>query len=99
MPQPDGAVSDNETRRDETGNGSNLVPARDVITGGFSKKADLISYVLTGLLIGVVLDWALGTRPVMIIILSIAAIVIGYWRLWQASAELEEEAKDRGHGV
>ena len=76
-----------------------MVPARDVITGGFSKNADLISYVLTGLLIGVLLDWALGTRPVMIIVWTLLAIGIGYWRLWQASAELEDQAKDRGHGV
>ena len=95
----DGAVTDNETHRETTGKETHLVPPRDMITGGFSKNADLISYILTGLLIGVLLDWALGTRPVMVIVWSLLGIGIGYYRLWQASAELEEEAKDRGHGV
>lgn len=92
-------MTDNKTPLDEGGAASRLVPPRDVITGGFSKNADLISYILTGLLIGVVLDWAFGTRPVFVIIFSLIGIGIGYWRLWQASAELEEEAKDLGHGV
>lgn len=92
-------MSDNETPLEEDGTQSRLVPPRDMITGSFSKNADLISYILTGLLIGVLLDWAFGTRPLMIIIWSLIGIAIGSWRLWQASAELEDEAKGRGHGV
>lgn len=93
-------MTPHETNEDERhDSGSRLVPSRDLITGGFSKNADFISYVLTGLLIGVVLDWAFGTRPLMIIIWAILGIAVGFYRLWKASEELEEQAKGRGHGV
>jgi len=75
------------------------VPAREAVTGGFSKNADLISYIVAGLLLGLLLDWVLGTTPVMVIIWTLFGVGVGYWRLWQSSAELEEQAKDRSHGV
>jgi F0F1-type ATP synthase assembly protein I len=78
---------------------SKHVPARDAVTGGFSKNADLISYIVAGLLVGLALDWILGTTPVMVVIWTLLGVGVGYWRLWQSSAELEEEAKDRSHGV
>lgn len=78
---------------------SKLVPPRDLITGGFSKNADLISYVLTGLLIGVLLDWAFGTRPIMIIVWTLLGIGVGYFRLWKSSEQLEEEGRARSHGA
>jgi F0F1-type ATP synthase assembly protein I len=78
---------------------SKLIPARDLITGGFSKNADLISYVVTGLLIGLILDWIFGTRPLMIILWSLAGIAVGFFRLWKNSEELEEQGKARSHGV
>lgn len=92
-------MTDNKTPPSEGGETPRFVPPREMITGGFSKKADFISYILTGLLLGVLLDWAFGTRPLFVIVFSIVGIGIGYWRLWQASAEMEEEAKNRGHGV
>ena len=75
------------------------VPARDAVTGGFSKNADLISYIVAGLLLGLLLDWILGTTPVMVIIWALLGVGVGYWRLWQSSAVLEDQAKDRSHGV
>lgn len=84
---------------DEQATRSKYVPARDAVTGGFSKNADLISYIVAGLLIGLLLDWLFGTTPVMVIIWTLLGIGVGYWRLWQSSAELEEQAKDRSHGV
>jgi F0F1-type ATP synthase assembly protein I len=78
---------------------SKLIPARDDITGGFSKNADLISYVVTGLLIGLILDWIFGTRPLMIILWSLAGIAVGFYRLWKNSEELEEQGKARSHGA
>ena len=78
---------------------SKLIPTRDLITGGFSKNADLISYVVTGLLIGLILDWIFGTRPLMIILWSLAGIAVGFFRLWKNSEELEEQGKARSHGV
>ncbi len=78
---------------------SKLIPARDLITGGFSKNADLISYVVTGLLIGLLLDWIFGTRPLMIILWTLAGIAVGFFRLWKSSEELVEQGKARSHGV
>lgn len=76
-----------------------LVPPRDIVTGGFSKHADLISYVVTGLGLGLLLDWALNTRPIMVILWTLAGLAVGYRRLWQASANLEEEGRERSHGA
>ena len=84
---------------DVTTSKSKFVPPREAITGGFSKNADLLSYIVSGLLIGLFLDWILGTTPVMVIVWILLGVGVGYYRLWQASAELEEEAKQRGHGV
>ena len=78
---------------------SAFVPPKAAITGGFSKNADLISYIVAGLLIGLFLDWVFGTTPVMIIIWTLLGVAVGYWRLWQSSAELEEQAKERSHGA
>ena len=76
-----------------------LVPARDLITGGFSKKADLVSYFVTGLLLGVFLDWILGTSPLMVVTWTLIGFAVGFYRLWQGSSDLEEEGRRRGHGV
>lgn len=70
-----------------------------MITGSFSKKTDLISYVVTGLLIGLLLDWAFNTRPVMVIIWTLMGLSVGYYMLWKASEVLDEEGKKRSHGV
>jgi F0F1-type ATP synthase assembly protein I len=78
---------------------SKLIPARDLITGGFSKNADLISYVVTGLLLGLLFDWMFGTRPLMIILWTLLGVAVGYFALWKNSEELEEQGKARSHGA
>ena len=78
---------------------SKYVPPREAVTGGFSKNADFISYIVAGLLLGLLFDWMFGTTPIMIIVWTLLGVAVGYWRLWQSSAELEEEAKGRSHGV
>ena len=75
------------------------IPPREAITGGFSQGADLFTYILTGILIGLALDWLTGWRPVMTVIWALLGIGVGVWRMWQHSASLEEEAKGRSHGV
>jgi F0F1-type ATP synthase assembly protein I len=75
------------------------VPPREAITGGFSGGADFISYVVAGLAIGLFLDWVLGTAPVMTIMWMLAGVAVGFWRMWQRSADLEEEGRKRSHGV
>lgn len=85
---------------DRNGSGrSGLAPDRSAITGGFSPGADLISSVVAGLLIGLGLDWWLGTRPIFIIVGTIAGFGSGFYKLWRHSAVLEELAKERKRGV
>jgi ATP synthase protein I len=84
---------------DRSGDGpSGLVPDRRAVTGGFTPSVDLISSVVAGLLIGLALDWWLGTRPVFAIIGAVAGFGSGFYKLWRYSAVLEELAKDRERG-
>ncbi len=92
------------TRHPETGDismtndRSDLVPEQKAVTGGFSPSVDFISSVIAGLLLGLVLDWWLGTNPVFTIILIVGGFVAGFYKLWQHSAVLEELAQERNHG-
>jgi F0F1-type ATP synthase assembly protein I len=76
-----------------------LGPHKEAVTGAFSKKTDFFSYVGSGLLIGLVLDWALGTGPWLTISWSLLAVGYGYWRLWRASGEIVAEMEKHSHGV
>jgi ATP synthase protein I len=87
-----------ENDRSGSGQGG-LVPDRNAVTGGFSPGADLASTVIAGLLIGLALDWWLGTRPIFIVIFTIAGFGAGFYKLWRHSAVLEELAKERERGV
>ena len=83
----------------QTGSGQNrLIPERRSVTGGFSSGVDLISSIVSGLLLGLGLDWWLGTRPVFVIIGILAGFGSGFYKLWQHSAVLEEQAKERRRG-
>jgi ATP synthase protein I len=77
---------------------SRLVPEKGSVTGGFSSGVDLISSVVAGFLLGFGLDWWLGTNPVFTIIGIFAGFGSGFYRLWQFSAVLEEQAKERRRG-
>lgn len=81
------------------GSGRRLVPPKEAITGGFSGGADFFTYILTGLLIGMLLDWWTGWSPIMTIVWSIIGVGAGMHRMWQRSAVIEEQAKGRSHGV
>lgn len=84
---------------DQSGSGqSRLVPERRSVTGGFSSGFDLISSIVSGLLLGLGLDWWLGTRPVFVVVGIIAGFGSGFYRLWQQSAVLEEQARERRRG-
>ena len=67
--------------------------ARGISAG--SESMDFISSVVAGLLIGIGLDWWLDTRPVFVIIGIVLGFVAGFFKLWAASAVLEEQAKER----
>jgi F0F1-type ATP synthase assembly protein I len=79
--------------------GSRFVPPKEAITGGFSGGADFISYIVAGLLIGLFLDWILGTGPIMTILWMLAGVGVGFYRMWQRSEHLDEEGRRRSHGV
>lgn len=78
--------------------GRGLVPHRESVTGNFSPSVDFISSVIAGLLIGLALDWWLDTRPIFIILFIIAGFISGFYKLWQYSAILEEQAEERRRG-
>ena len=88
-------MSDDQSGSERKG----IVPRRDAVTGGFTPGADLISSVVAGLLLGLALDWWLETRPVFIIIGILAGFGSGFYKLWQHSAVLEEQAKERRRGI
>ena len=94
-------VSDPDPTKDQDvpSDKPDLVPPRDIITGSFSRGADLLSYLVSGVLIGLFADWVFGTSPIMVVLWTLAALILGYWRLWQSSEILEEEGKARSHGV
>ncbi len=94
-------MTDPDTTRDDDvpATQSRLVPSRDMVTGGFSKKSDLFSYIGAGLLIGLLLDWVFGTSPLLLVLWTILGVAVGFYRLWQGSSELEAEGRERGHGV
>ena len=75
------------------------VPPKEAITGGFSGGADLITYIIAGLLIGLLLDWLTGWRPLMTIVWSLIGVGVGVHRMWLRSASIEEEARGKSHGV
>lgn len=74
------------------------VSQRQPSSGGFSTGVDLISSVVAGLLLGLALDWWLGTNPAFTIVGIIAGFGSGFFKLWQLSAVLEEQAKERKRG-
>ena len=74
---------------------SAVVPDRRAVTGGFSPSVDFISSIIAGLVLGIGLDWWLGTRPIFIIFFIIAGFVNGFFKLWQSSAVLETQAQER----
>lgn len=92
-------MTDADTPGDDVTTESKRAIQREAITGGFSRNADLISYIVSGLVIGLGLDWLLGTSPVMVIIWTLMALAVGYWRLWQHSETLDDEGRKRSHGA
>lgn len=82
-----------------TNDRSGALPDRQAVTGGFSPSVDFISAVLSGLLVGFGLDWLFNTRPLFIIVFIVAGFIVGFYKLWQSSAVLEEMAKERRRGL
>ena len=81
------------------GPSSRGIPPKEAVTGGFSDGADFFTYILAGLLIGLLLDWLTGWSPFMTILWSLFGIAVGSWRMWVRSASLEEDAEGISHGI
>jgi ATP synthase protein I len=77
---------------------SGLVPAREAITGSWSPSVDFISSIVAGLLIGLLLDWWLGTRPWLTVLFIVGGFVSGFYKLWRESEVLEQQAEERRRG-
>lgn len=69
---------------------------KNVIGEGSSQGFDFFSSIVAGMLIGLGLDWMLGTSPMLVIIGVIAGFVSGFVKLWVASRAIEDEARRRG---
>jgi F0F1-type ATP synthase assembly protein I len=77
---------------------SRLVPGRAALAGANSSGLDFFSSVVAGLVLGLLLDWWLGTGPVLVVIGVVAGFVSGFVKLWRYSALLEQQAKERTRG-
>jgi ATP synthase protein I len=85
--QPDDANAERPMTND-------LTKAAAQAAGG-SEAMDFISSVIAGLVLGLGLDWWLGTRPIFIVIGIVLGFVSGFYKLWGASAILEQQAEER----
>lgn len=74
---------------------SSINAAISTATEGTGRSFDLFSTLAAGLLIGLVVDWMAGTGPVVTIIGIVLGSIAGFYKLWEASAVLEEQAERR----
>jgi F0F1-type ATP synthase assembly protein I len=72
-----------------------VIPDRHAVLGGLGTGADFISVVISGLLLGLGLDWVFGTSPVIVVIGIVAGFATGFLKLWRQSAVLEEQGVRR----
>lgn len=63
--------------------------------GAGSQSLDFISSIIAGLLVGLGMDWWLGARPLFIVLGIVLGFVAGFYKLWAASAVLEQQAVER----
>jgi F0F1-type ATP synthase assembly protein I len=70
--------------------------SKSTIGEGSSQGFDFFASIVAGMVLGLGLDWILGTAPVLVIIGVIAGFVAGFVKLWVASGAIEEEARRRG---
>lgn len=73
---------------------SELTAAAQKVAEG-SEAMDFISSIVAGLLLGLGLDWWVGSSPVFTIIGIVLGFVAGFFKLWRVSSVLEEDAKRR----
>lgn len=64
-------------------------------TDATGQSFDFFSTILAGLALGIGVDWIAGTGPIVTIIGIILGFVAGFYKLWAASAVLEDQAERR----
>ncbi len=65
----------------------NKTSTRGELVRGWSGSGDLLASVIAGLLLGLALDYWLGTAPLFVIILSVSAAVGAFYKMNAESAE------------
>ena len=65
----------------------NKASTQGELVRGWSSSGDLLASVITGILLGLGLDYVLGTAPVFVVLFSVAAAIGGFYKMKAASAE------------
>jgi F0F1-type ATP synthase assembly protein I len=58
--------------------------------GAGAEAAGFFATLLSGFLIGYLLDWWLGTEPVLVVLGIIAGSATGFWKMWQYAKAHDE---------
>lgn len=61
---------------------------------GWSASGDLFASIIAGLLIGLGLDYWLGTSPIFVVILIVVASYGGFRKMYAESEKIEEQARE-----
>jgi len=58
----------------------------------WSNSGDVFGSILAGLLLGLLGDWVFGTDPWLVVIGVVAGFTVGFWRMYERSKEIVDEA-------
>lgn len=64
------------------------------ILGEWSSGADFVSSIVAGLLLGLFLDWWLGTAPWMVVTGILLGVYSGWRKMQQQAAKLDTQAEE-----
>lgn len=65
---------------------------RKSVASGMEAGA-FFSSILSGFLLGLLGDWAFGTRPLLVVTGIIAGSATGFWRMWQYAKRQDEAGR------
>ncbi|HEX9855233.1 MAG TPA: AtpZ/AtpI family protein [Acidimicrobiia bacterium] len=63
------------------------------VVGEWSAGGDFLGSILAGLLIGFLADKALGTDPWLTVVMIIAGVAVGFWRMMESARQINPEAR------
>ena len=64
------------------------------LLGEWSSGADFVSNVVAGLLLGLLLDWWLGTSPWLVIAGILLGVYAGWRRMREHAKKIDEQAEE-----